>query len=78
MKYSSKVLHREVSGGTVTFEKESAFDLTAQRRSIYGAIRFLPPPYSSFHLVRGGWDAPSPEMLRQIRTLVLLRQVLRI
>jgi len=61
---SPKVLRCEVSGKTVSFEKQ------AGPRTIYGAIRFLPAPYSSFQLIRGGTDAPTPGVLRQITDLV--------
>jgi len=59
-----KVLRCDVSGDTVTFAKETA------QRYVYGAIRFLPPPYSSFQLIRGSGQAPPPAMLRQITDLV--------
>jgi len=68
--HSPRVLQCEVSGITVTFHKESAFDSTGPSRHIYGAIRFLPPPYSSFQLIRGGGDAPTADMLRQIAAVV--------
>jgi len=61
---SPKVLRCDVTGDTITFEKQGG------QRHIYGAIRFLPPPYSSFQLVRGGGEAPPPAMLRQITMLV--------
>ena len=61
---SPKVLRCEVSGDTVSFEKQ------AGSRYVYGAIRFLPLPYSSFQLVRGSADAPAPPMLRQVTDLV--------
>jgi len=61
---SPKVLRCEVSGDTVSFEKQ------AGPRTIYGAIRFLPLPHSSFQLIRGGTDAPTPGVLRQITDLV--------
>jgi len=61
---SPKVLSCEVSGDTVTFAKGT------RQRYVYGAIRFLPLPYSSFQLVRGGGEAPAPAMLRQIADLV--------
>jgi hypothetical protein len=61
---SPKVLRCEVSGDTVTFAKDT------EQRYVYGAIRFLPPPYSSFQLVRGGGQAPVPTMLQQITEVV--------
>ena len=65
-----KFLKCEISGNTVTFYKQSALDSASPKRHIYGAIRFLPPPYSSFHLIRGGGDVPTAELLRQITTVV--------
>jgi len=59
-----KVLRCETSGETVIFEKQ------AGPRYIYGAIRFLPPPYSSFQLIRGGADATVPAVFRQVLDLV--------
>lgn len=64
------VVHCEVSAGTVTFDKESAFDGAAASRHIYGAIRFLSKPYSSFQLIRGGADPPAAELLQQITAAV--------
>jgi len=61
---SPKVLRCEVSGDTVTFTKDTA------QRYVYGAIRFLPPPYSTFQLIRGGGEAPAPAMFQQITDLV--------
>jgi hypothetical protein len=61
---SPKVLRCDVAGDTITFEKQGG------QRNIYGAIRFLPPPYSSFQLVRGSGDAPPAALLGQITTLV--------
>jgi hypothetical protein len=52
----SRVLRCEVMGATVTFEKEAAFDPAGATRHIYGSIRFLPLPYSSFQLIRGSVD----------------------
>jgi hypothetical protein len=68
---SPKVLRCDVSGDTVTFEKE------AVQRYVYGAMRFLPPPYSSFQLVRGGGEAPPAALLRQITSLVTSWRELR-
>jgi hypothetical protein len=61
---SPKVLRCDVFGETVTFEKDT------EQHYVYGAIRFLPPPYSSFQLIRGGGQAPMPTMLQQITGLV--------
>ena len=61
---SPRVLQCDVTGETVTFAKQ------AGQRYIYGAIRFLPQPYSSFQVVRGGGAAPAEVVLRQITDLV--------
>lgn len=61
---SPQVLSCQRSGETITFAKR------AGERYVYGAIRFLAGPYSSFQLIRGGSGAPSPAQLRQITDLV--------
>lgn len=68
--FAPKVLHCEVSASTVTFDKESASDPARPSRHIYGAIHFLPRPYSSFQFVRGSSDAPSTSLLQQITRVV--------
>jgi hypothetical protein len=65
-----KVFRCEIRAGTVTFDKESASDRAGSSRRIYGAIRFLSGPYSSFQVIRGSADAPGPALLQQITTLV--------
>ncbi len=65
-----KVFRCEISAGTVTFDKESAADPAGPSRHIYGAIRFLSRSYSSFQLVRGSADPPSPTLLQQITTII--------
>jgi hypothetical protein len=65
-----KVLHCEISASTVTFDKKAASDRAGPSRHIYGAIRFLSPPYSSFQLIRGSADAPSTALLQQITVVV--------
>jgi hypothetical protein len=59
----------EVAGETVTFDKESVTISGGARRHIYGAVRFLPAPYSTFQLIRGSDDVP-PELLEQITAVV--------
>jgi hypothetical protein len=61
---SPKLLRCDVSSDTVTFAK------VAGQRYVYGAIRFLPAPYSAFQLIRGGADAPEPAVLQQITDVV--------
>ena len=65
-----KVSHCEVRAETVTFDKESAVNAEGSTRHIYGAVRFLPAPYSNFQLIRGSADAPSAALLRQITDVV--------
>lgn len=65
-----KVARCEVSGDMVTFTKESAVQPGGPTRHIYGAVRFLPAPYSTFQLIRGGADPPDAALLRQITAVV--------
>lgn len=65
-----KVLRCDVVGGTVTFEKKAAFDPAGSSRYIYGSIRFLATPYSSFQLIRGSGDDPGEAIIRQITAVV--------
>ena len=67
---NSKVLRCDVMGDTVSFVKEAAFDPAGPSRYIYGAIRFLPAPYSSFQLIRGSGDDPGEALLQQITAVV--------
>jgi hypothetical protein len=60
----------DLAGESVTFDKESITVSGGVRRHIYGAVRFLQAPYSSFQLIRGSDDAPSAELLRQITAVV--------
>ena len=68
--FSARVLRCEVASGTVTFEKTAAFDATGPSRYIYGAIRFLPAPYSSFQVIRGSGDEPCAALIQQITAVV--------
>jgi hypothetical protein len=65
-----KVLRCELVGTIVTFEKQSKLNAAGPARHIYGAIRFLPQPYSSFQLVRGGTDRPGAALLEQMTAVV--------
>jgi hypothetical protein len=64
--FNASVLRCESMGGTLTFEKAAAFDAVGPSRYIYGAIRFLPAPYSSFQLIRGSGDEPGEALIQQI------------
>jgi hypothetical protein len=68
--FTSKVLRCDVTGDAVTFEKEAALGPAGPSRHIYGAIRFLPAPYSSFQLIRGSGDEPGAALIRQITAVV--------
>ena len=59
----------EMDGETVTFDKESRTVPGGARRHIYGAVRFLPPPYSTFQLIRGSDNVPAG-VLEQITAVV--------
>lgn len=65
-----KLVSCEVSGDTVTFDNEVAVEKGGERQHVYGAVRFLPAPYSTFQLIRGTWKAPAPMMLTQLTGVV--------
>jgi hypothetical protein len=65
-----KVARCDVAGDTVTFAKESKVDPRGEPRHIYGAVRFLTAPYSTFQLIRGTADPPSEALLMQITAVV--------
>ena len=67
---ASTVLSCRVVSDTVTFKKKAAFDAAGTSRYIYGAIRFLPAPYSSFQLIRGSGDEPDEALTQQITAVV--------
>jgi hypothetical protein len=56
-------------GATVTFVKEAGMTGGAARRRVYGAVRFLAPPYSTFQLIRAG-GAVNTELLADMRRVV--------
>jgi hypothetical protein len=60
------------SGPVITFHKEATFTagVVRARQQLYGAIRFLPEPYSSFQFVRGALIAPAPGDLDTMTRLV--------
>ena len=68
--FAPKVLRCDVAGAVVTFEKEAASAAGGASRHIYGAMRFLPAPYSSFQLIRGSGEAPGDALLQQITMVV--------
>ena len=64
-----KVLRCDRDGDTITFHKEVAFQPGMPRQHVYGAVRFLSPPYSTFQLVRAG-ALPSATLLSQMAAVV--------
>ncbi len=66
---SPSVLLCQVEGDTIRFHKEVVFENGDARKHVYGAVRFLPEPYSTFQLIRGGSNPP-PALLNQIAALV--------
>jgi hypothetical protein len=54
-----KVIACTRTGSTITFDKEAGLGPGGARRRVFGAIRFLPSPYSSFQVVSFG---PSPRL----------------
>jgi hypothetical protein len=67
-----KVLQCVRSESVVTFHKQATFTAGAvsTRQHLYGAIRFLPPPYSSFQFVRGSLTPPDASALADITRMV--------
>ncbi len=61
-------------GNTVTFHKEVTYEAgqVKSRQNIYGAIRFLNPPFSSFQLIRATAEAevPPQEILTTMTSVV--------
>ena len=67
-----KVLQCVRSGSVLTFHKQATFSSGAfsARQQLYGAVRFLPPPYSSFQFVRGSLTPPTPAALEEMTRIV--------
>jgi hypothetical protein len=68
--HSPRVVRCEVLGDTVLFVKTSLPAAGAPPRHVYGAIRFLAGPYSSFQLVRATASAPEEALLKQVAALI--------
>ena len=64
-----RVLVCRRAGDTVTFHKEAGIGPGGGRRHVFGAIRFLPAPYSSFQIVGVG-AAPASGDLDAMRSVV--------
>ena len=65
-----KIVSCELRGDTIRFDKEVAFQAGGPRNRVYGAVRFLREPYSTFQLIRGTGKAPSAALLDQITEVV--------
>ena len=67
-----KIISCDVVGDTVTFHKEATFEAgqAKARQNIYGAIRFLKSPFSSFQIIRATVETPTQEMLSNITSVV--------
>lgn len=67
---SPKIVNCELREDTIRFDKEVAFQAGGPRNHVYGAVRFLREPYSTFQLIRGTSRAPSAALLDQITEVV--------
>lgn len=65
-----KASGNKVSRNTVSFHKKAKFQQGSHKQHIYGAVRFVRSPYSSFQLVRAGNDPPDRKMI-EIMTRVV-------
>jgi len=65
-----KIVSCELREDTIRFDKEVAFQEGGARNHIYGAVRFLREPYSTFRLIRGTGKAPSAALLDQMTEVV--------
>ncbi len=66
---SSRVLRCVTGEDVVTFDKEVAFQDGGPRQHVYGAVRFLQAPYSTFQIIRAG-VAPDHALLEAMTALV--------
>ena len=66
---SPRVVECRAAGETVVFDKERAFQPGSPLQHVYGAVRFLTAPYSTFQLVAGG-TPPTPAFLATIEEIV--------
>jgi hypothetical protein len=66
------VVRCEASGEVVIFHKEATVQLgrMTNRQHLYGAVRFLAPPCSSFQFIRIANDPPSEELLQTMIAVV--------
>lgn len=67
-----KVIRCDINGDTVTFHKEVSDEAGqfTSRQHIYGAIRFLASPFSSFQIIRTTAEPPTQEILSVITSVL--------
>jgi hypothetical protein len=63
------VVSCRVSDDIALFDKTRSFAVGDPTQHVFGAVRFLRAPYSTFQIVAGG-DAPEPSTLAAMETLV--------
>ena len=64
-----RLVECRTEGNTIVFDKERSFRSGDPIQYVYGAVRFLPEPYSTFQLIAGG-DAPDQLTLTAIAGVV--------
>jgi hypothetical protein len=64
-----RVVHCEAEGDIITFDKDVSFQAGGPRQHVYGAVRFVGPPYSTFQIVRAG-PAPARAVLNEMMAVV--------
>lgn len=67
--FNPKIINCNVFEDTVTFYKEGGYEFGPVNH-IYGAIKFLKSPFSSFQIVRVTAEEPTQEMLSNITSVV--------
>jgi hypothetical protein len=58
------------AGNVVVFDKQRAFRAGDPVLHVYGAVRFLPAPFSAFQVIAGG-DPPDGAILTALADLVM-------
>jgi hypothetical protein len=66
---NARVVECRTDSGTVVFDKERSFQPGSPVQHVYGAVRFLPEPFSTFQLIAGG-EAPDRALLTAIADVV--------
>ncbi len=65
-----RVVACRVRDDVVVFDKIRAFAPGAPDEHVFGAVRFLPEPYSTFQIVAGDENEPGPSTLASMESLV--------